>query len=68
MTLLDGRSFDLDDSNDVDWDNKGILVLVEAEGTAGQEPDGEWRFIDWDDFLEVRFDHRDRGARDGGAS
>ena len=26
VTLLDGRSFELEDSNDVDWDNKGILI------------------------------------------
>jgi len=66
VTLVDGRAFELEDSNDVDWDNKGILLRVESD--SGSEPglDETWRFVDWDDFLEVRFDHRGRAEREGG--
>ena len=63
VTLTDGRAWELDESNDVNWDNKGILVLVEVDG-AGTE--GGWRFVDWDEFLEVRFHHDDRAGREGG--
>jgi len=57
VTLLDGRSFELDDSNDVDWDNKGILIApIGSDG--GNDLDGSrWRVIPWDDFREVTFTH-----------
>ncbi len=57
VTLLDGRTFELDDSNDVDWDNKGILIApIGTDG--GSDTDGSrWRVIPWDDFREVRFSH-----------
>lgn len=45
VTLLDGRSFELEGSNDVDDGNRGILVRT---ATGAHE-------IDWDDFVEVRF-------------
>jgi hypothetical protein len=46
VTLLDGRVFDLDGSNDVDDANKGIYVTFE---------DGETVLVRWWDFLEVTF-------------
>ena len=58
VTLLDGRTFELDDSNDVDWDNKGILIAPEGDASR-------WRLITWDEFREVRFRH-DSTARSGG--
>jgi hypothetical protein len=57
VTLLDGRTFELEDSNDVDWDNKGILIAPTG-GTQSRVADGSrWRVIPWDEFREVRFDH-----------
>ena len=57
VTLLDGRTFQLDDSNDVDWDNKGILIAPEAaSGGGGPDPSG-WRLVPWDQFKEARFRH-----------
>jgi hypothetical protein len=55
VTLLDGRSFELDDSNDVDWDNKGILIAPATSSGGPDEP--RWRVVPWDQFKEVRFRH-----------
>lgn len=52
VTLVDGRSFALDHSNDVDWDNKGILVAPEDADPAVAS---SWRLVSWEDFREVRF-------------
>ncbi len=49
VTLLDGRTFELEDSNDVDSDNKGIFIQFDDTG--------EWVMVTWDDFREVRFEH-----------
>jgi len=54
VTLLDGREFELEDSNDVDEDNKGIFV--EVSGESGEE-DGSWIRIGWDEFQAIRFLH-----------
>lgn len=62
VTLLDGRTFELHDSNDVDWDNKGILI--QPEGANGGDS-SRWRVIGWDEFREVRF-RRGTTARVGG--
>lgn len=51
VTLLDGRAFDLEDSNDVSDGNRGIFVS--ALGT-GEEA---WVLVTWDEFQEVRFEH-----------
>ena len=65
VTLRDGRSFELDESNDVDWDNKGILIAGEG---ADQTNPSSWRMISWDDFREISFrsattvDGRRRGS------
>ena len=57
VTMLDGRTFELDDSNDVNWDNKGILITPEVPNSGGA-PDGSvWRLVTWDQFKEVRFRH-----------
>jgi len=47
VTLLDGRAFELEGSNDVDENNKGIYVLLS---------DGETVLVPWLDVLEVRFE------------
>ena len=57
VTLLDGRSFELDDSNDVDWDNKGILIAAQAADSSGGPDESRWRVVPWDQFKEVRFRH-----------
>ena len=57
VTLLDGRSFELDDSNDVDWDNKGILIAAQAANSSGGLDESRWRVVPWDQFKEVRFRH-----------
>jgi hypothetical protein len=49
VTLVDGRTFELEGSNDVDRDNKGIVVEMD---------DGEAVLIDWDRFREVSFRNR----------
>jgi hypothetical protein len=46
VTLWDGRSFRLDDSNDVDDDNKGIFVKTK---------DGDEVELEWDEFERVEF-------------
>ena len=55
VTLLDGRTFELDDSSDVDWDNKGILIAPQSatpQGANGGSGPGEvrWRVIPWDEL------------------
>ena len=57
VTLLDGRTFELDDSNDVDWDNKGILIAPEASSGGGGPDQSRWRLVPWDQFKEARFRH-----------
>ena len=58
VTLLDGRSMHLTGGSDVDEDNMGIFIFpVAADRTADDEPDGEWRYVAWEDFLEARFRH-----------
>ena len=52
VTLVDGRSFELDESNDVDWDNKGIMVA--PEGADASEVSA-WRVVPWDEFREILF-------------
>ena len=52
VTLVDGRTFELDDSNDVDWDNKGIMVAPEG---ADHSDASSWRVVPWDEFREIRF-------------
>jgi len=46
VTLWDGRTFDLRDSNDVDDDNKGIFVTLD---------DGDDVLVEWEDFARVEF-------------
>lgn len=55
VTLRDGRSWELQDSNDVDDGNRGILVRLADEGAPTGE--GGWVLLTWDEFLEVRFHH-----------
>jgi len=46
VTLLDGRTFEMDGSNDVDRGNKGIFVTFD---------DGETALVRWEDLREVTF-------------
>jgi hypothetical protein len=46
VTVSDGRVFRLRDSNDVDDDNKGIIIT---------EDDGEEVYVDWEDFARATF-------------
>jgi hypothetical protein len=48
VELRDGRTFELDGSNDVDDGNRGIGIW---NGTLPQD-------VGWDEFAEVRFDNR----------
>ncbi len=57
VTLLDGRSYELSGSNDVNGDNRGIFVFpnagpAEREG-VGQEG-SDWHHVAWEDFREAR--------------
>lgn len=47
VALLDGRSFELSGSNDVDRGNRGITIRT----------DGREYEVDWRDFAEVTFSH-----------
>ena len=49
VTLLDGRTLQLSDSNDVSDGNRGIVVTDE---------DGEATLVSWENFEEVRFHAR----------
>lgn len=53
VTLLDGRSFELEGSNDVGEGNRGIFVHVVGTEGAG----AEWVLVSWDELAEVRFHH-----------
>lgn len=46
VTLKNGKKFRLEDSNDVNEDNKGVFI---------EDDDGNEIEIEWDDFEEVRF-------------
>jgi len=59
VTLVDGRSFHLDDSNDVNWDNKGVMVA--REGSRLDFVDS-WRLVSWDDLRAVTFRRVPDGA------
>jgi len=48
VTLLDGRVLHLDESNDVDENNRGIFIETDS---------GEKVVIDWFDFASITFDH-----------
>lgn len=54
VTLLDGRVLELEGSNDVNDENKGIFIQVDDQ--AGSGPEG-WVRVGWDDFREIRFSH-----------
>lgn len=46
VTLHSGRVFELDGSNDVDDDNRGIIVNIPGQGRVD---------IEWDEFKEIEF-------------
>lgn len=54
VTLLDGRVLEMEGSNDVNDDNKGIFIQVDEDARAR---DGGWVLVNWDDFRELRFRH-----------
>lgn len=63
VTLLDGRVLDLTGSNDVDEDNKGILIQLEADEEPSRESvrvpgsPGRWVRVPWSEFRSLRFEH-----------
>ena len=61
VTLRDGRVLHLDHSNDVNWDNRGIMVAPE-----GSRPErvASWRLVSWGDFHSATF--RPSGAGSAG--
>ena len=65
VTLLDGRSYELSGSNDVNGDNRGIFVFpnagpAEREGVGRQGSD--WHHVAWEDFIEARFRAAPKGS------
>jgi hypothetical protein len=54
VTLLDGRVLELEGSNDVNDENKGIFIHVDDQARSGAEG---WVRVSWDDFREIRFEH-----------
>lgn len=65
VTLLDGRSYELSGSNDVDGDNRGIFVFpnrgpAEREGVGREGTD--WHYVAWENFREARFRPAPGGA------
>ncbi len=57
VTLLDGRVLELEGSNDVNDENKGILVLIDGGESPSPSDEPEWIMVRWQDFQELRFDH-----------
>jgi hypothetical protein len=54
VTLVDGRVLELSGSNDVNTENKGVMVRpVGAHAPGGEE--GAWVRVRWSDFRSVRF-------------
>lgn len=56
VTLLDGRVFELDGSNDVDDTNHGIFVLEYETGSSPDDEEAEWVMVRWGDFRSILFD------------
>jgi hypothetical protein len=57
VTLLDGRILELEGSNDVNDENKGVFVRMEGgEGQPSSE-EPEWVMVRWKDFRELRLHH-----------
>lgn len=54
VTLLDGRVLEMEGSNDVNEENKGIFIQVDDQ--TGSRSEG-WVLVRWDDFREIRFQH-----------
>ena len=54
VTLLDGRVIELEGSNDVKEENRGIFIQVDDQ--ANPRIDG-WVLVSWDDFRRIRFHH-----------
>ncbi len=65
IMLVDGRSYDLSGSNDVDGDNRGIFVFPDAapgEREGIGRPGTDWHYVAWEDFSEVRFRRASEGS------
>lgn len=59
VTLRDGRTLELDGSNDVDAGNHGIYVLPVDAAWAPDDGEAVWIMIRWDDFRSVHFEWKD---------
>ncbi|MFC1662234.1 hypothetical protein ACFL3S_12425 [Gemmatimonadota bacterium] len=62
VTLTDGRVLELEGSNDVDEENKGIFVEVGGGSSSALDRPTEgrentWVLVRWDDFQQLRFEH-----------
>jgi hypothetical protein len=57
VTLRDGRVLELEGSNDVNRENKGIFVRPDSELGSGESGEPEWIMVRWEDFRELRLDH-----------
>ncbi len=55
VTLTDGRTVELEGSNDVDEGNKGVMILADE---ASPRP---WILVPWQDVRELRLDHAQGG-------
>lgn len=54
VTLVDGRILELSGSNDVNTENKGVLIRAVGEQASAVE-EGAWVRVPWSDFQSVRF-------------
>ena len=48
MTLVDGRSFRMSESPDLE-EGRGIFVFPDGD------PSTPWRYVSWEEFREARF-------------
>lgn len=63
--LTDGRTLELSETTDVDWDSKGVFI---AEVDADPAQVASWRVVSWDDFKEIQFERAASGVAPGPGS
>jgi hypothetical protein len=63
VTLIDGRVLDLTGSNDVNEDNKGVMIQLDDGVESSRESvrvpgsTGRWVRVPWSEFRSLRFEH-----------